>query len=274
MEGEGAMERRIRIVGLCLLAVFALGAVVASAAQAAPEFGQCVKTEKKGKVYKGQYTNKECTHKTTAEKEAKGGKENKYKWEGGPGHKATFLAKGKIVKLTIGAVEIECKKSSGTGSVIDSATVTATFTFTGCLEPNHLNEKCESSKAELGEIETDALVGKLEETVGKEVRINFAHKAAGNEPAPSEPWVVFNCPGEKFTLTGNLAGKWSGEFGKMSKRGGTEFSSIVGEQGLEAEFINPVTLVEEEEPAQLEFGSAFKSELLLELRRSEEVTEE
>ena len=40
MEGEGAMERRIRIVGLCLLAAFALSAVVAVAsAQATSKSG-------------------------------------------------------------------------------------------------------------------------------------------------------------------------------------------------------------------------------------------
>jgi hypothetical protein len=50
--------KRIRIVGLCLIAVFALSAVASSAASAAPpEFFTCVKAVPKNT---GNYTEKEC----------------------------------------------------------------------------------------------------------------------------------------------------------------------------------------------------------------------
>jgi hypothetical protein len=64
--------RRIRIVGLCLVASFAFGALVASAAQAAePEWGRCVAQKK------GEYTEGNC--KTKSAKAHKG----KFEWKAG-----------------------------------------------------------------------------------------------------------------------------------------------------------------------------------------------
>ena len=68
--------KRIRMVGLCLVAVFALGAIVASAAQAAgPEWGRCT-AQKKGKYLEGN-----CQQKAPAKE--KGGVttyNGKYEW--------------------------------------------------------------------------------------------------------------------------------------------------------------------------------------------------
>jgi hypothetical protein len=51
--------RRLKLVGLCAMAVFAIGAVqVASASAAAPEFGRCVK---KAKAEGSGYSNAGCT---------------------------------------------------------------------------------------------------------------------------------------------------------------------------------------------------------------------
>jgi len=49
--------RRIRIVGLCLVAVFALGAFMASSALALPEYGKCVSKAE------GKYTESNCVTK-------------------------------------------------------------------------------------------------------------------------------------------------------------------------------------------------------------------
>jgi hypothetical protein len=66
--------RRIRIVGLCLVAAFALSAVVASAAQAeGPEWGHCLAQKK------GEYTEGNC--KTKSAKAHKG----KFEWFPGGG---------------------------------------------------------------------------------------------------------------------------------------------------------------------------------------------
>jgi hypothetical protein len=49
--------RRIRLVGLCLVSVFALGAFIASSASALPEFGKCVAKAE------GKYTESNCVTK-------------------------------------------------------------------------------------------------------------------------------------------------------------------------------------------------------------------
>ncbi len=46
--------KRIRIMGLCLVAAFALTAVIASGAQAG-QYGVCGKAAKVGKSYTGKY---------------------------------------------------------------------------------------------------------------------------------------------------------------------------------------------------------------------------
>ena len=48
--------KRMRIMGLCLVAVFALGAFAASSAFALPEFGRCVP-----KAGTGKYSDANCT---------------------------------------------------------------------------------------------------------------------------------------------------------------------------------------------------------------------
>jgi hypothetical protein len=65
--------RRIRMMGLCLVAMFALGAVVASVAQAAatPEWGRCEKTKA------GKYTESACLTEAT---QTKGKYTGKYEW--------------------------------------------------------------------------------------------------------------------------------------------------------------------------------------------------
>ncbi len=65
--------KRIRIVGLCLVAVFAFGAIVASAAQAAgPEWGRCAPQKK------GKYTEGNCL--TEAAQNKHGVYKGKYEW--------------------------------------------------------------------------------------------------------------------------------------------------------------------------------------------------
>jgi len=80
--------KRINVLGLCLVAVFALSAVIASAAFAAdPEYQVCGKAAKNGKVYTGKYKDKACS-----EAEPKGeGKYERVSWE--KAKKKTFKGK-------------------------------------------------------------------------------------------------------------------------------------------------------------------------------------
>src|SRR4051812_24152320 len=117
MEGEGAMERRIRIVGLCLVAVLALCAVASSGAQASTELGRCIKKSKTATGFKGHNTDKECLVEASPEEVGKGGKANKYEWEAGPGGNSEFTSKGNSPTIATEQFEITCKKVEGKGRV-------------------------------------------------------------------------------------------------------------------------------------------------------------
>ncbi len=89
--------KRFKIVGLCLIAVFALTAVFAgSASAAAPEYFTCLKATTKNK---GNYSDKECFTPATATPEVKESGTGKYErgaWNAGK--KTTFKGKGKNPK--------------------------------------------------------------------------------------------------------------------------------------------------------------------------------
>jgi hypothetical protein len=73
--------RRLSVIGLCLIAAFAISAVaVASASAAAPEYGRCIK--KTGKPSGEGYSNANCTTHVSAE--------GRYTWEPGPGSNPKF----------------------------------------------------------------------------------------------------------------------------------------------------------------------------------------
>ena len=73
---------RLRMFGLCLMAVMAIGAVAAASASAeAPEYGRCIK---KAKTEGAGFSDSNCG---TAV-----GAEGKYEWLAGPGPKAKFTS--------------------------------------------------------------------------------------------------------------------------------------------------------------------------------------
>lgn len=261
------MERRIRIVGLCLIVAFALSAVVASAAQASVQLGQCVKVTKNGEgLYKGHFKDKNCTEAATEEEIALGAKGNKYNFEGGPGHLGKFTAKGKEVAFKSGQLEIKCKKSSGEGQVRNFDTISARFRFVSCVNVPR-STKCTSPKSNSGEIETKELVGALGENAKKETMITFEHKKSGIEGNPAEPWTEFDCAESKFTVSGSLGTKSTQVVNAISKKGGLESSEVFGEQKLEASFPNPLTNEPETEAIALSYGSGWKYEESYEIKQ-------
>jgi hypothetical protein len=101
--------KRTKLVGLCLaaaLAFSALGAVAATSAHAA-EYGECLKTQKVGKLYKGRFLDKHCTEEATVEEEA-GGKKNKYEFNPGLAASKRFTSKSGVVHLETAAGEVIC----------------------------------------------------------------------------------------------------------------------------------------------------------------------
>ena len=277
MEGEGAMERRIRVVGLCLIAVFALSAVVVASAQATVEIGQCAKIVKSGKVYKGRYISKSCGNKAgeeaTPEEQGLGGRTNKYEWKPGAAGNGNFSGKGKEVKLTAGELEVVCKGSVSTGAIrgqgAGTGTIESKFIFKDCLQPKNEKKKCSTHGKEPGEIETKELVAALEEgpEPAKEPQLAYVHKGKGNLAEPAEPWVEFECIEKKFTVNGTLVGKDTQTENEMTKRGGVEFSALVGSQELVASFPSAFSEEPETAPVTLSFIQSNKFEASYELRQ-------
>jgi hypothetical protein len=160
---------RIRIIGLCLVAMFAMSAIAASAASAeefAPERGVC-KVAKKGL---GEYLNATCT-----EKGAKGGAKKEFVWV--PLAKAAAMTsktgEATLKSFTPEGAElpaVTCKKSKGKGK-IGATTSTSIVTFEEC---SSAGEKCTGGKkAKAGQIitfELEGTIGKLgTEKVGEDI---------------------------------------------------------------------------------------------------------
>lgn len=266
---------RIKIVGLCLVAVFVLGAFAASSAMASTEIGRCLKGLKKGKLYHERYTNKECTTEATPTEQANGGSANKYEWNPGPGSNGNFVAKGKEVKMVLGTGgEINCKANSGKGEVENAERGQASFIFTGCKFKHEAAPvvSCQNTKTtEAGEIATEKLTS---ETFG-----NGTKGPGGKEPASGEAWTAFSpkkegtpfakfeCSGTPYTVTGYLVAKQSGTLNVVVKAGTLTFESAAGEQGLVAAFPNSITGKEETGVAvTLTASESLKYENKLEIR--------
>jgi len=176
--------KRIRIVGLCLVAVFAMS-VVASSASAAPVF----------------YT-----------KAAIGETAKPVPFTATIG--AAFL-EGKTSKA-----KISCSDTAGTGAGANGEAVTSTVaqknvtTFTGCVTSEL---KCQSAGQAQGTIVTDALtavLGSISATVPGERLYSEAEGKGGK-------LAEFECGGGlvKVVVTGSIVGSLSGASGKTVAEG-------------------------------------------------------
>lgn len=222
--------KRIKIVGLCLTAVFALVAFSAMAASSAyaGEYGVCVKS--KG----GKYAEKNCL------KLAGGAKEEKYEWVSAAGEKSTTSTK--VAKLESAGGVIECKKSKGTAEITGAKTDVESTTFEDCTL-SVTKGKCTSVQPgePAGDITTFTLDTKL---------IDHGEKGlSGKEPAAGEVWDEFTgteenggvqaeyvCePGVIFITKGSLSGVVT-PVNAMESKSTTTFSATGGEQDLETLF--------------------------------------
>ncbi len=150
--------RRLRIVGLCLVAVFALGAAMAASASAeAPEYGRCLKAtaEKEGKktVYHGGFTDSKCTKKSES-------KTGKYEWHPGAAKGGQVSAGGRAALEQVNGLGVGCKSEhssqgelSGTKEVKNLVVV-----FEGC---ESVALVCTSPGHKAGELVTVPLEGKV-----------------------------------------------------------------------------------------------------------------
>src|SRR5690348_5805597 len=156
--------KRMRILGLALVAVCALFAISAVSASAAPEWGACVKTEKnEAKEYTGSFSDKNCSI-----AEAKG----KYELAvGNIGKGKKFKVKGignqilhNVVPGT-GDVSVTCTKLKGSGFPVAPAGVKEVSLEFGKCTTLGGAVPCENIKKET--IQTNKLSGTLAEVSGK-----------------------------------------------------------------------------------------------------------
>ncbi len=142
--------RRIRTVGLCLVALALIGSSAAATASAAeyeltglPELGKCVPA---ATPKTGQYTGSHCVRPAAG----KGG----YNWVPGPGAKPKFEGTISTTKLeTVGKkFVVECSFGVATGEYTGTKTANVKLALVGCLDEQTL-QKCQNGPQE-AEIET------------------------------------------------------------------------------------------------------------------------
>ncbi len=161
--------RHVRMLTLCLVAAFAVGALAASSASASlPEWGKCVKlpaTIKGKEKTKGKFGNANCTEPGSEYEFQKGTAEL-------PSTEFTNTMTSEKAKLeTSFGISVICNAETATGNLSGTKEVTNVLvTFKGC-ESNLLELACEnqfesegtveSFKYIPGEIRTRGLKGKL-----------------------------------------------------------------------------------------------------------------
>lgn len=228
--------KRLRVLVLCLVAVFATSAVaVASASAAAPEIGRCVVSPSKT----GLYTNNNCTKLAKANKKT-GKIEGGYEWEAGVANEGRSGAKNKFTGESATAtlesavgVKVQCTHEQSSGEFTSPKTVgNINVTFTGCKEG--LENKCTSPGAKEAEIKTDTLAGEL---VWEKWGSKLKKVAIRLFPQSGSLFAAFKCgPGnsevrENSSLGGILAPL---PVGKMETKVDQKFEAKKGKQKPDA----------------------------------------
>jgi hypothetical protein len=184
--------RNVRMLGLCLVAVFAMSAVAAASASAAePEYLSCVKAAKVGKTYTGGYNNKTCT-------EVNAKSEGKYATKP-VASGTTFTSKSKGATFTVEGTIVKCKKDTDSGTFFGGGAIVEEITFSDCGVNGNKKEPCESAGAGAGTIKTNRLSDFL-------VYINAEETELGVHLIGSGGWAEFSCGAKSFALHGTLIG--------------------------------------------------------------------
>jgi hypothetical protein len=185
--------KRIRIVGLCLVAVFALSAVAAASASAAetPEYKVCGKTPKVGKTYPtGEYSNKECTAPESG---------GKYRLEAVKSG-TKFTSKSKAATFTVDGTVVKCKKDTDSGAFYVGGAASEEITFSDCAVNGNKKETCETTGAGAGTIKTNQLSDFLVYLNAEETQLGVLLVSS------AKSWAEFNCGAKSFAVDGALLG--------------------------------------------------------------------
>jgi hypothetical protein len=211
--------RGLRILGACLVAVFATSAIAAATASAAaPELGQCLI---KGTVGGAGYSDSKCNKAV--------GTAAKYEWiPGFVAGKNHFTSTGTTATLkTSGGKTVTCTKETSTGIFIMSGPLAdnkheeTQVLFKGCKSSGFT---CTTSGKATGELETNVLIGE----------VNFENVAKTKtdlklEPGPGSEgfFIKFSCLGLKVEVIGNNPAKPGCKPKLETCVGGTEHGILV-----------------------------------------------
>jgi hypothetical protein len=211
------MMRRVRVLGLALVALFALAGLGASGAYAAPEFKGCVKTEPRNT---GKYTDKMCTVENPRsegkyELVPSLGKGNGFKGKGG----ATILhtrnpfygTRAAGFPPSLEMVEVICTAVKDSGKLaLPNLIKEAVLEFKGCKA---VGSPCQSGSKK-GVIVTNSLAGEMVDIEGGSGVGSLLEPEAG----PTAPLTTFVCTEEvTMSLLGSVIAEQTGDVGAISK---------------------------------------------------------
>jgi hypothetical protein len=172
--------KRMKVLGLCLVAAFAFSALVASAAFAVdPEYQICGKAAKSGKLYIGKYSEKTCA-KEASPAEITEGKKNKYEREeiskakkkgfkgknsGAPHNNIVNVfgeKKGGPSEPAVIEGTTTCQKEKVTGENTGAKTTTWHTEYSKCSAVvAKIPTECNTKEKKKGDIDTDQLSSTL-----------------------------------------------------------------------------------------------------------------
>jgi hypothetical protein len=179
--------RNARMLGLCLIAIFAMSAVAAASASAAqePEYKLCVK-KKDGNYEKG-CGKESAPGKGTAELESvKSG--------------TKFTSKSKAATFTVDGTVVKCKKDADSGAFFIGGAASEEITFSDCAVNGNKKEPCESTGASAGTIKTNQLSEFLVYLNSEETELGVLLVSSG------KTWAEFHCGAKTFAVDGVLLG--------------------------------------------------------------------
>jgi hypothetical protein len=204
------------LIALSVLAVFALGAIVASAASATePGWYECAKNKEGGKLEKGCQT--------------EGGKGG-YEVKPGVGKGKAFKSKGGVARLHTaipgkGDVPVVCEKAKGGGNqALPNLEVKVVAHFQKCSAAGFV---CQSGTKK-GEIVTNSLAGELGYLSKEPLKIG-ASLTAESEPGTGL-LAEFTCTGiASVRVHGAVIGTQEGDINAFSKTSKTVFKVVEAE---------------------------------------------
>jgi hypothetical protein len=201
----------MRIMGLCLVAVFAVTAFAASSALALPEIGRCV-----AQAGTGKYKDANCTEKAGKLVSEKAFEFKKGAAAEGVGSTGFSSAGGAGTLETVSGTKITCETQSASGKYDQDAGLIKEVegviaTFKGCSLPL-LGVKCNTAGSPEGEIKTNLLKGPLGYISGEKTKTPVVGQELTPEKAKGH-FAEFECTSSVKVVVKGKEGPAEGKTG-------------------------------------------------------------